>query len=122
MRISDWSSDVCSSDLTQLDDDYPITVAVDGNVLIGVDAEDFGVYGVYVQHGVSEFVGGSVRSKVTGAIGVYDISGMKPIFRGITADVPNGIAYSGFSGDSYVRGTDLEDRASGVVEIGRAHV
>src|SRR3546814_6523294 len=53
MRISDWSSDVCSSDL--------------------------------------------------------------PIFRGITADVPNGIAYSGFSGDSYVRGTDLEDRASGVV-------
>src|SRR3546814_13056241 len=116
MRISDWSSDVCSSDLTQLDDDYPITVAVDGNVLIGVDAEDFGVYGVYAQHGVSEFVGGSVRSKVTGAIGVYDISGMKPIFRAITDDLPDGKASYGFSGDSYARGTARANRGSGVAE------
>src|SRR3546814_5645715 len=36
MRISDWSSDVCSSDLTSFGDQAAIQVTVDGSILSGL--------------------------------------------------------------------------------------
>src|SRR3546814_2251279 len=42
MRISDWSSDVCSSDLGRID---PVTVAEDADFVIGVPARNERILG-----------------------------------------------------------------------------
>lgn len=87
-----------------------VTVESLRNVIQGATLEDFGQYGVYVQHGNNEVIGSSATSMVASAIGFYDTTAMSAVFQNATALVPNG---SGFSGDVGVRGASLLDRASG---------
>lgn len=61
------------------------------NVMTDPVLEDFKVQGIYAQHDATKFIGGIVRSKFSGAIGINDTTNLGgTTYTNVSVDCPNG--------------------------------
>src|SRR3546814_9410078 len=86
MRISDWSSDVCSSDLLFVRDTHSVRLTIDGEAMIGFARSILDTNDRALRHFARTDLSGSVRLGVTEDV---VLAGLPELLRRFTAEHPH---------------------------------